>query len=156
MKTIKELLKYRIHINLNIYIGQIPQRLRYCSNCGKHRPVSEFEIGYETCNRCRSSNPDEIIKYIINEICNEYSIKPEDIQKNTRKIEILEPRQKAMYFAKMYTKLTTKQIGEKIGQKNHSTVLHSCKTVNNLMDSDPKYREKIESLKSKILKKTRL
>lgn len=70
----------------------------------------------------------------------------ESIDDKTRKREIVECRQIAHYFSKKYTKKSLAVIGLKIGKKDHATVLHSCKTVNDLIDTDIEFRNKIKQI----------
>jgi chromosomal replication initiator protein len=55
-----------------------------------------------------------------------------------------------MYFSKSLTKSSLANIGMHCGGKDHATVLHACRTVNNLMDTDKKFRGYIEELEKKI------
>ena len=54
------------------------------------------------------------------------------LQSKTRKRHIVQARQLAMFFAKKYTKASLASIGSQIGKRDHATVLHACKTVDNL------------------------
>jgi chromosomal replication initiator protein len=51
-----------------------------------------------------------------------------------------------MYFIKKHTKLSLSQIGAQIGNRNHSTVLHSCNAVKNLAEVDKRFRADIEEI----------
>lgn len=66
----------------------------------------------------------------------------EKLMQKTRKREIVEARQIAMYLAKRNTKETLSEIGFNIGRKDHTTVIHACKTVENLIETDHGFREK--------------
>jgi hypothetical protein len=55
-----------------------------------------------------------------------------------------------MYFSKRYTKSSLSTIGTYIGGKDHATVLHACKTVNNLKDTDKHFREQVERIADEI------
>ena len=70
--------------------------------------------------------------------------------KQTRKREIVENRQIAMYFSKQLTRESLASIGSQIGDKDHATVLHACKTVENLKSTNPPFRTKFEKIE-KIL-----
>jgi chromosomal replication initiator protein len=72
------------------------------------------------------------------------------LKSKTRKREVVQARQIAMYFSKQMTKSSLATIGMHCGGKDHATVLHACKTVNNLMDTDKRFRGYIEDLKKKI------
>ena len=54
------------------------------------------------------------------------------LQSKTRKRHIVQARQLAMFFAKKLTKASLANIGQQIGHRDHATVLHACKTVDNL------------------------
>lgn len=72
---------------------------------------------------------------------------PEDYHENkTRKREYVQPRQQAMFIIyRMFPKKSLQSIGNLFG-KDHTTVLHAKKTVNNLIDTDRKYRLRFEDL----------
>ena len=70
----------------------------------------------------------------------------------TRKREIVQARQIAMYFAKNCTNNSLSKIGREIGQKDHATVLHASRTVKNLMDIDKEFKQNIEDIEH-IIKK---
>jgi chromosomal replication initiator protein len=72
------------------------------------------------------------------------------LQSRTRKREIVQARQVAMYFSKSLTKSSLAKIGAQIGGKDHATVLHACKTVNNLMDTDKHFKSQIEDIEKKL------
>lgn len=73
-----------------------------------------------------------------------YSV--EALQLKTRKREIVEARQVAMYLAKKNSKESLAQIGATIGKKDHATVLHACKTVENLKETSKQFRDKWSAL----------
>jgi len=75
----------------------------------------------------------------------------DDINLKTRRREVVQVRQVAMYFAKKYTRNSLSVIGSGIGGKDHATVLHSCKTVNNLYDTNKHFRSHIDELDLLVL-----
>ena len=76
---------------------------------------------------------DTIINEIIYITEKYFNLKPGQIHLKTREPKILQVRQVAHYFARKYTKLSYAKIGAKIGNKDHATVLHSIKVINNFM-----------------------
>ena len=68
----------------------------------------------------------------------------------TRKREIVQARQITMYLAKAFTKNSLKTIGEHFGGRDHTTVIHSCQTVKDLMDTDGVFRENVLELQQKV------
>ncbi len=79
-----------------------------------------------------------------------FRIEESSILSNTRKREIVTARQVAMYFAKQLTKTSLKGIGAQLGNKDHATVLHAYRTVNELM-IDKKFKMQIDELEEKLV-----
>ncbi len=90
------------------------------------------------------------IDYIQKVVCNYFEIPTDSIQSKTRKREIVQARQVAMYFSKNLTKASLATIGSQIGGKDHATVLHACKTVNNLLETDKLFKGQIEEIEKKL------
>ena len=72
------------------------------------------------------------------------------LQSKTRKRHIVQARQLAMFFSKKFTKASLASIGTKIGHRDHATVLHACKTVDNLAFTDKHFRKYVEDLTKKF------
>ena len=78
-------------------------------------------------------------------------ISRDDMFKKTRKREILFSRQLVQYFCKVFNLSSLATIGKKTGDKDHATVLHSYKTINNLIDTDKHIAEKVKKYHSQLL-----
>jgi len=72
------------------------------------------------------------------------------LQSKTRKRYIVQARQLAMFFSKKFTKASLASIGSIIGQRDHATVLHACKTVDNLAFTDKQFRKYVDDLSKKF------
>jgi len=83
-------------------------------------------------------------------VCDFYKIPIDLMHSKTRKREIVQARQVSMFFSKNLTKASLASIGSHIGGKDHATVLHACKTVNNLIDTDKHFRGQITELEKKL------
>ncbi len=105
----------------------------------------------------------EVIQKFINEINKEITV--ESIQKlvaeyfnvpveklagKTRKRSIVVARQLSMYLAKNLTSKSLKAIGDQFGGRDHSTVIYSCRTVQDLLDTDSTIKEDVNVLEKKI------
>ena len=90
------------------------------------------------------------IDYIQKIVCDYFDIPIETMKSKTRKREIVQCRQLAMYFSKQMTKNSLAMIGKHCGNKDHATVLHACKTVNNLADTDKRFKGYISKNKKKL------
>jgi chromosomal replication initiator protein len=83
-------------------------------------------------------------------VCDFYNIPVEAVKSKTRKREIVQARQIAMYFTKDLTKSSLKNIGIFFGGRDHSTVIHACQTVNDLIETDKKFRHDVEEIEKRI------
>lgn len=83
-------------------------------------------------------------------VCGYFNVPVEMFFSNTRKREIVQARQIAMFFSKTLTKASLATIGLHTGDKDHATVLHAFKTVNNLAETDKKYRGQLKEVERRI------
>ncbi|GFZ86590.1 chromosomal replication initiator protein DnaA [Aquaticitalea lipolytica] len=90
------------------------------------------------------------IDYIQKVVSDYFQMDVNTLQSKTRKRHIVQARQLAMFFAKKYTKASLASIGSQIGKRDHATVLHACKTVDNLSSTDKQFRKYVEDLSKKL------
>ncbi len=90
------------------------------------------------------------IDYIQKVVSDYFEMDVNTLQSKTRKRHIVQARQLAMFFAKKYTKASLASIGSQIGKRDHATVLHACKTVDNLAETDKQFKKYIEDLSKKL------
>jgi len=90
------------------------------------------------------------IEYIQKVVSDYFEMDVATLQSKTRKRHIVQARQLAMFFAKKLTKASLASIGSQIGKRDHATVLHACKTVDNLAETDKQFRKYIEDLRKKL------
>jgi chromosomal replication initiator protein len=83
-------------------------------------------------------------------VCEYFSLSVDAISTKSRKREVVQARQIAMYLSKQMTKSSLSSIGFTIGQRDHATVLHACKIVNDLMDSDKNFRSSVREIEEKL------
>ena len=91
------------------------------------------------------------IDHILDVVCAEMDIDKERMSSSERTREVAIARQLAMYLAKKHTKQPLTNIGAAIGGRNHATVLHSCKTISNLMDTEKVFRQQVEQIEKILL-----
>lgn len=97
------------------------------------------------------SNTKEIsIDYIQKVVCDYFAISVDDMNSKSRKRDIVQARQLAMYFSKEMTKASLTTIGLQCGNKDHATVLHACRTVTNLLETDRIFKTYHDELVRKI------
>jgi chromosomal replication initiator protein len=83
-------------------------------------------------------------------VCEYFDIAEDLIRAKTRKQEIVNARQIAMYLAKELTNSSLKTIGLHFGGRDHSTVIHAYQTVEDQMSGDSKFRTHLQQIKKKI------
>jgi len=98
----------------------------------------------------KNSKKEISVDYIQKIVCDYFEISPDQLHSKTRKREIVQARQIAMYFSKSLTKASLASIGSQIGGKDHATVLHACKTVNNLIDTDKRFKQTVDNIEKKL------
>lgn len=101
-------------------------------------------------NLVKNATKEISIEVIQKVVCEFYNIPVDTVKSKTRKREIVQARQIAMFFAKDFTKASLKNIGSHFGNRDHSTVIHACQTVNDLMDTDKKFRNDVDELTKRI------
>lgn len=90
------------------------------------------------------------VDYITKSVCDYFNITSDLLSSKTRKREIVQARQIAMYFCKNLTKSSLSTIGSTIGGKDHATVLHAYKTISNLIETDRSFKLQIGEIEKKI------
>ncbi|MBQ1964213.1 MAG: chromosomal replication initiator protein DnaA, partial [Tidjanibacter sp.] len=98
--------------------------------------------------------PKEItIEQVRKIVCEQLDIDEAAFDSPKRTREIAQARQIAMYICKQHTKASLSAIGSAIGGKNHATVLHACKAVTNLMETDKAFAQTVEEIERIVLAK---
>lgn len=90
------------------------------------------------------------VEYIQQLVAEHFQVPVEKLQGKTRKRSIVIARQLSMYLAKNLTNKSLKSIGENFGGRDHSTVIYSCRAVQDLMDTDIVFKDTVSELKKKI------
>ena len=93
------------------------------------------------------------IDHIVKVVCDYYNIELDTFNSAKRTRDVAQARQVAMYLAKQHTKAPLTVIGSSIGGRNHATVLHSCKAVSDMMDTDKVFKSQIEEIDKIVLGK---
>ncbi|HLL42358.1 MAG TPA: chromosomal replication initiator protein DnaA [Segetibacter sp.] len=101
-------------------------------------------------NFVKTSSKEITIDTIQKMVCEFFDVSYDKLLQKTRKREIVQARQISMYLAKAFTKNSLKTIGEPFGGRDHTTVIHSCQTVKDLMDTDSLFKENVMELQQKV------
>ena len=90
------------------------------------------------------------IETIQKRVTEHYQLRIGDMTSKRRPNNIAIPRQIAMYLARTLTKHSLQEIGDAFGGRDHGTVIHACKAVENMMDQDASVRGSLEFLKTQL------
>jgi chromosomal replication initiator protein len=120
---------------------------------GLYRPqrcqLWPFEL--QVCPARSKDRPEhEVIEIIFAEVFSAYRIDLSTLRMKTRRRPVVLARQIAMYLVHKYTKMALVAIGELFGGFDHTTILHSCATVEDLKSTDKDYAHELTQLETKI------
>jgi chromosomal replication initiator protein len=147
-KEVVDYLAYSITSNVRELEGALISLLAQAS---LNKKAITLELAKQMIDKFVKNTAREVsIDFIQKVVCDYFDLPLEMLKSKTRKREIVQARQIAMYFAKSLTKSSLATIGMHCGGKDHATVLHACRTVNNLMETDKRFRAYIEELEKKM------
>lgn len=85
---------------------------------------------------------------ILESVCQHYNVSQQNVFSKSRKHDFVQARQVSMYLAQKFTKMPTSRIGQLIGGRDHSTVLHSCTAVEQRLKTDKAFSDEISSIET--------
>jgi chromosomal replication initiator protein len=95
-------------------------------------------------------NKEITVEFIQELVAEHFNVPVEKLHHETRKRNIVIARQLSMYLAKKMTNRSLKAIGETFGGRDHSTVIYSCRAVQDMMDTDLIFKDTVAELEKKI------
>lgn len=101
-------------------------------------------------NFIKNTSKEISMEYIQKLVCEYFEVPIEMVKSKTRKREIVQARQISMYLAKSHTKTSLKSIGAFFGGRDHSTVIYACQTVEDLIDTDKKFKTYVHDIQKKL------
>ena len=120
--------------------------------CIRDRQLVGRELTLETCQEVlhdllRANDRRVTIEEIQKRVAEHFNIRLADMHSARRSRSVARPRQVAMYLAKQLTSRSLPEIGRKFGGRDHTTVMHAVKKVDELRDIDSSFAEDVELLK---------
>ncbi len=95
-------------------------------------------------------NKEITVEFIQELVADHFNVPVEKLHAETRKRSVVIARQLSMFLAKKLTNKSLKSIGEIFGGRDHSTVIYSCRAVQDLMDTDAIFKDTVTELEKKI------
>jgi chromosomal replication initiator protein len=116
-----------------------------------NRKEITVELAKEMVDKYVKNTSKELsIEYIQKIVCDYLNTPVDKLNVKTRKREVAQARQISMFFAKKYTNLSLSTIGQLCGNKHHATVLHACRTISNLYETDKSMKICIDEIEKKL------
>ena len=141
-----ELLAHRIKSNVRELEGAMNRLLAYAQFLGK--PVTLDLANDVLRDMLRSSDRRVItIDKIQQTVATHFKIRLAEMSSGRRARSVARPRQVAMYLSKQLTSRSLPEIGRKFGGRDHTTVMHACRKVEELSEQDTGFREDVELLR---------
>ncbi len=147
-KDVVKYIAYNISTNIRELEGALISLLAQSS---LNRKEIDLDLAKKVLkNFVKTSSKEITIDAIQKMVCEYFDVPYDKLLQKTRKREIVQARQITMYLAKTFTKNSLKTIGEHFGGRDHTTVIHSCQTVKDLMDTDSMFKESVLELQQKV------
>ena len=143
-----EYLAYSITTNIRELEGAL---ISLIAQSSLNKKAITLELAKQMIDKFVKNTTREVsIDYIQKVVCDYFDMPIELLKSKTRKREVVQARQIAMFFSKKMTKNSLASIGMHCGGKDHATVLHACRTVNNLSETDKQFRKYLDELDKKL------
>ena len=147
-QDVLEFISYNIKNNIRELEGVLVSLIAQSS---LNRREVDLDLAKEVIKNFVSEINKEItVEYIQQLVADHFSVPVDKLAGKTRKRQIVIARQLSMYLAKNLTDKSLKAIGENFGGRDHSTVIYSCRTVQDLLDTDMIFKETVSELEKKI------
>ncbi len=115
------------------------------------QPVTLEMAEREVRDLIRPQEPKRVkIEDIQRVVARQYNVSRADLLSSRRTANVVRPRQVAMYLAKTLTLRSLPEIGRRFGGRDHTTVLHAVRKIENLVSTDTALAEEIELLKRQL------
>ncbi|MCY4393781.1 MAG: chromosomal replication initiator protein DnaA [Rhodospirillaceae bacterium] len=139
-----EFIAHKIQSNVRELEGALNRMAAHASLVGRTLTI---EMAADTLKDVLRANERHItIEEIQRNVCAHFNIKMTDMSSARRARAVARPRQIAMYLAKMLTSRSLPEIGRKFGNRDHTTVMHAVRKIEELRAIDPSINEDVEIL----------
>ena len=148
-EEIQKFISKEIKTSIRELVGALNRIVSFTRIYNKVPSLSEVKIVLKDLLNLTENKVDiDIIQTIV---CKFYKISKNEMLSPRRSRYLVRPRQTAIYLAKMLTSKSLPEIGRSFSNRDHTTVIHSVKTIERLRKEDSELNINIDSLKNKIL-----
>ncbi|MGM0584787.1 MAG: chromosomal replication initiator protein DnaA [Pseudomonadota bacterium] len=140
-----EFLAHRISSNVRVLEGALTRLMAFASLVG--RPA-DMDMAQEClADILRASDRKVTVEEIQRKVAQHYNVRMTDLLSPRRARAVARPRQIAMFLSKSLTSKSLPEIGRRFGGRDHTTVIHACKTIEKLKETDSQMAEDLELLR---------
>ena len=154
IKISDEIIKFistEVNTSIRELVGAFNRIVSFSRIYGKTPSMSEVKVILKDLLNLTENKVD--IDNIQTIVCKYFKISKNEMLSPRRSRYLVRPRQTAIYLAKMLTSKSLPEIGRSFANRDHTTVIHSVKTIEKLRKDDNELNLSIDSLKNKILYK---
>ena len=147
-EDVVEYLAYSIDTNVRELEGVLVSLM---ANSSLMKQDIDLELAKQTLKSIVTDIDTEVgVDFIQKTVAEGFKVEIEELKSKSRKKEVVIPRQVAMYFCKLYTNHSYKVIGAQFGGRDHSTVIHAMHSVEDMIETNTAFKNKIEDLRKKL------
>ena len=147
-QDVMEFLAFKITSNIRELEGALNRVVAHATLVGREITL---EMAQDVLRDVLKANDRRLtIEEIQKRICEYYSVKLVDLNSSKRSQNLARPRQMAMYLAKNLTSKSLPEIGRKFGGRDHTTVLHAIRKVDELCSTDRSFADDLDFLKKSL------
>jgi chromosomal replication initiator protein len=140
-----EFLAHKITSNVRELEGALNRVIAHAQLLG--RPITLEGTQEALTDLLRAHDRRVTIDEIQKRVAEHYNIRLTDMSSARRARNVARPRQVAMYLAKQLTQRSLPEIGRRFGNRDHTTVMHACSRIAELMERDTSFAEDVELLR---------
>lgn len=151
--NVLEFISYNVRTNVREMEGVL---ISLIAQAALNQREIDLELAKEVISKFVDNISSEITVELIQKIVAEhYNIPVEKLKEKTRKRFVVRARQLSMYLAKQLSNKSLKHIGNAFGGRDHSTVIHACRSIEVLLENDTRFKNEVSDI-AKRLKSTGL
>jgi len=148
-KDIQDFISLEITASVRELVGAINRTVSFSRIYNKIPNLAEIKIVLkDLLNLAENKVTIDLIQTLV---CKFFKISKNEMLSSRRSRYLVRPRQTAIYLTKILTSKSLPEIGREFSNRDHTTIIHSVKTIEKLKDKDPEMVENINKLKNQIL-----
>ena len=143
-REVVEFVAYNINTNIRELEGALNTILCQSQLLGRILSIDEVKVLIKNSTRPRKSLA---VSDVVDKIARFYDIEPASIYEKTRRKEVVKPRQLIMFILREDFQVSYPAIGQKLGGRDHTTVIHSCEKIKRELKESEELEEEVSQIR---------